>query len=248
MKIFLIGMIIISGNSLWAQSLAKVPDSVRKVVDDYNMVNKTAANNISNLIDNEDILKDKLVKLAFKNAGIIAADANIRIAEISRKKANSSFLSSVNLGANVNEFVVNNSPAANFFPKYNLGVTIPLDLFAKNKAEKNTADQMIIFNSSQKELLKANIKARVLIQYETYKEKKELVELQKMAMEEDIDAYERAQQDFKDEVITLEELNKIFKSSVYEKAILATKEKDLRIAIIQMEELIGVPFQKVLQK
>lgn len=248
MKIFLICMIIISGNSLWAQSLAKVPDSVRKVVDDYNMVNKTAVSNSSNLIDNEEILKDKLVKLAFKNAGITAADANIRIAEISRKKANSSFLSSVNLGANVNEFVVNNSPAANFFPKYNLGVTIPLDLFAKNKAEKNTADQMIIFNTSQKELLKANIKARVLMQYETYKEKKELVELQKMAMEEDIDAYERAQQDFKDEVITLEELNKIFKLSVYEKAILSTKEKDLRIAIIQMEEIIGVPIQKALQK
>lgn len=246
MKRILLIIILAYSNFLAAQSLSKVPDSVRKIVDEYTGVRKSG-DNLPIVKYSEDQIKSKLVNLALKNAQIDAADANISIAEIARKKANSSLLSSVNLGANVNEFVVNNSPAANFFPKYNFGLTLPLDAFAKNKAEKKTADQMIIFNKSQKEQLETNIKARVLIQYELYKEKKELVELQKIAMEDDVAAYERAQSDFKNDDITMEELNKIYKISITEKALLATKEKDLQIAIIQMEEIIGIPLEKALQ-
>jgi hypothetical protein len=143
--------------------------------------------------------------------------------------------------------VINNSPSASFFPKYNFGFSISLDAFAKNKAEKKTADQMIIFNKSQKEQLENNIRAKVLIQYELYKEKKELVQLQKIAMEEDVAAYEKAQNDFQNDEITMEELNKLYKATINEKALLVAKEKDLNIAIIQIEELIGMSLEKALQ-
>src|SRR5690606_17872625 len=143
-------------------SLSKMPDSVRKAVDEYNGVGQVVKTPQPALSD--DAIKEKLVKLALKNnAEVTAADANIRIAEISRKRANTSMLSSVNLGANANEFVINNSPAANFFPKYNIGVSIPLDLFAKNKAEKQTANQMITINTAQKEVIEKSIRAKVLI-------------------------------------------------------------------------------------
>ena len=155
-------------------------------------------------------------------------------------------LSSINLGANANEFVINNSPQANFFPKYNLGVSIPLDLFAKNKAEKQTANQMITINTAQKDIIEKTIRTKVLILYETYKEKKQIVELQKMAMEDDIAAYEKAQQDYADNIITLEDLNKIYKSSVNEKSILATKQKEYNISIIELEEAIGTSLAKAL--
>ena len=150
-------------------------------------------------------------------------------------------ISSVNVGANANEFVINNSPAANFFPKYNIGLSVPLDLFAKNKAEKQTASEMITINTAQKELIEKNIRAKVLILYETYKEKKAIVELQKMAMEDDIAAYEKAQQDYADNIITLEDVSKIYKSSVNEKSILATKQKEFNISVIELEQAIGVP-------
>jgi len=246
MKRILLIFILAYANCLHAQSLSRLPDSVRKIVDEYNGVSKSQVN-MPTVKYNDEQIKSKLVKLALKNAQIYAADANVSIAEIARQKANSSLLSSVNIGANVNEFVISGSPAANFFPKYNFGLSLPLDAFAKNKAEKKTADQMIIFNKSQKEQLENNIKARVLVQYELYKEKKELVELQKIAMEDDVAAYERAQNDFKNDDITIEELNKIYKASVAEKALLTTKEKDLNIAIIQIEELIGMSLEKALQ-
>jgi outer membrane protein TolC len=247
MKMLLVVLLIVSGNNIFAQSLGKMPDSVRKIVDEYTGVSKTV-NPPANIILSEDQIKTKFISLALKNAQITAADANVNIAEIARKKASSSMLSSINLGGNVNEFVINNSPQANFYPKFNLGVTIPLDIVSKNKAEKKTADQMIIISNAQRDQIVANIRARVLVQYEIYKERKEQVELQKIAMEDDLAAYERAQKDFKEDAITLEELNKIYKASIAEKSFLAAKERDLNVAIIQMEELIGVPLQTALQK
>lgn len=243
MRTLLISLLCFTITSVYAQTVAKMPDSVRRAVDEYNGVNRAPQ---TNGVPDDEVIKGRLVKLALKNAQLTAADANVEIAEIARKKAGSSILSSVNLGGNVNEFVINNSPAANFFPKYNAGVSIPLDLFAKTKAEKRTANQTIIVNKAQRDLVEANLKSRVLIQYEVYKERKEQVRLQKIAMEDDLAAYERAQKDFQEDAITLEELNKIYKTSITEKSFLAAKERDLQIAVLQLEEIIGVPLSSVI--
>jgi len=251
MKFFLSILFLISANFIVAQSLAKIPDSIRKVVvnENYGVKQNNANQSSSNYneIDKEEQVKTNLIKLAFKNAGLAIADANIEIAEIGRKRAKSSILNAVRIDGNVNEFVINGSTSAAFYPKYNLGLSLPLDIFAKNKAEKENANQMILISKFQKIQLEANIKSKVLSQYETYKEKKALVDLQKIAMDDNLAAYERAQIEYKDNNITLEELNDIYKVTIMEKAILVTKEKELRIAIIEIEELIGIPLQKVLQ-
>ena len=117
-----------------------------------------------------------------------------------------------------------------------------------NKAEKKTANQQIEISKLQKEQIQIILKSKVLVQYETYKEKKSLVEFQKITMEDDIAAYESAQKKFKDDLITLEELNNIYKSSIQGKAALVSKEKDLNISIIQLEEIIGVKLETVFTK
>lgn len=200
------------------------------------------------ILNNEDDIKAKLIFLVLNNGEAVAADANVRIAKIARKKANSSILGSVNLGGNVNEFVINNSPAANFFPKYNFGLTIPLDMFAKNRAEKRTADEMIIINTSQKALVNEALKAKVLSQYETYKEKKELLELQLILTEDDNAAYEKAQKDYKAELVTIEDVNRVYRQLIISRSTLASKQKELNVAIIEIEEMIGVPLKTVLEK
>ncbi len=248
MKLFFLFCFALLGNICHAQSLTKMPDSVRKVVDEYNGVTRqpTEAPAKSKISD-ENILKEKMVKLAIKNnPEMRMADANIEIAEIARNKAKSTLLSSVSLGGNANEFVINNSEAASFFPKYNIGMVIPLDLFAKAKAEKKTAIQNIAINTSQKDLIERTIRTKVLILYETYKEKKEIVELQKIAMEDDIASYEKAQQDYAANVITLDQLNKLYKASVNEKSILATKQKEYNVSVIELEQAIGTSLDKVL--
>lgn len=249
MKKYLI-VILFYGHTTTAQTLSKMPDSIRRIVDDYNGVSKLfTKSKIQNVqLKEEDLVKEKLIDFALNNDQIKAAAANISISKIARKKANTSLLSSVTLGANVNEFAITNSQIATLLPKYNLGLSVPLDIFARNKAEKNTADQLILVSEFQKKLLEKNLKAKVLVQYEIYKEKLALLQYQKIAMEENVAEYELAQKNFKDAIITIDELNKIYRALTGEKASLATKEKDLNIAIIQMEEIIGVPLKSVLAK
>ena len=198
--------------------------------------------------NNEDsAIKERLVALAMENPALKAADANIEIAKIAEKKAKSSFLSSVTLGGNVNEFVVNNSEAANFFPKYNAGVLIPLDIFSRTKAEKKTAAQNLIINTQSKESQAREIRTAVLVLYENYKEKREILLLEKSSIEYDYSAYEAAQKSYSDGEILLEDMNKTHQTYLTEKSKLVSKEKDLNIAILQLEQVINVPLSEVIK-
>jgi outer membrane protein TolC len=229
-----------------SQRIPQVPDSVRKKYQLNNprqVANKTV--DLSSL-NQDSLIKIKLVQLASNNPVIIAADANIRIAGFELDKARNSWLSSVSAGANINEFVINNSPAANFFPKYNLGLTIPLNIISKTKSEKNIASQNIIINTENKKERLRMMKTMVLSLYEEYKEKKELVRLQKIAMDDDYQAYLAAQKNYADGNIELEDMNRIYKSYIGEQGKLITKDKELNIAIIQLEELINMPLEMAL--
>ncbi|HRO18606.1 MAG TPA: TolC family protein, partial [Ferruginibacter sp.] len=136
-------------SELNAQALGRVPDSVRKQYDPppQNM-QRTQMYNANGVqvteVDVDSLIKIKLVKLAIKNHPAVGmAEANTRIAEADYNRAKRSWMSSVSFGANINEFVVSNPDAANFFPKYNLGAMVPLDLFSRMKREKKVATEQI---------------------------------------------------------------------------------------------------------
>ncbi len=229
-----------------AQRIPQVPDSVRKK---YRLNNpRPAAVKALDLsaLNQDSLIKVKLVQLAYDNPAFAVADANIRIAELEQKRANYSWLSSLNAGANINEFVINNSPAASFFPKYNLGISIPFNIISKSKAEKKIAAQNLIINNENKKEKLQVMKTVVLSLYENYKEKKELLRLQKIGMDDDYQAYLAAQKNYADGSIELDEMNRIYKSYVSEQGKLITKEKELNIAVIQLEELIDMPLQAAL--
>jgi outer membrane protein TolC len=175
------------------------------------------------------------------------ADANIRISELELKRAKSSWLSSFNAGANINEFVINNSPAANFFPKYNLGIGIPFNIIAKAKSEKKIAAQNVIINNEYKKEKIQSMRTLVFSLYEEYKEKKELLRLQKISMDDDYQAYLAAQKNYADGNIELDEMKRIYKTYVSQQSLLVTREKELNIATIQIESLINMPLEIALQ-
>jgi outer membrane protein TolC len=165
MKMFLFVYFFTLIGQVYSQSLNKVSDSTRNLVNEYKGNKKTLSTSDFTVQTEDERIVEKLLKLALKNPQIASADANLKIAEISRKKAGSSLLNSISAAGNINEFTINGTAAAAFYPKYNLGIIVPFDIFARTQAEKNSADQMIIINTSQRLLIEANLKARVLIQY-----------------------------------------------------------------------------------
>ncbi len=237
MKIFFFCCITFLAEVACAQRIQQVPDSLRK---------KPEVSIIQQAPDNDQEIKNRLVRFALKNPAFNADDAAIEIAVLNRKKASSSWLSSVTLGGNINEFVVNNSPAGNFYPKYNLGVLVPLDLYSRNKNERKVGDQNIIIANAAKEQRMNEIKAETLIRYENYKEQKELVNLEKISVDNNYSDYLAAQNNYADGSIAVDVLNKIYQGYVLEQFKLVTLKKQLNVAIIQLEEIIGVSLSKAL--
>ena len=194
----------------------------------------------------DSVNKIRLVSLAMNNPNMRIADANIRIAERDLEMARLGYLSSLSLGANINEFVIRNSSAASFFPKYNFGISVPFDIISRNKRERRVAEEKVTISNEVKKDRMNFVKTEVLIRYENYKEKKENVFLQRTYMEYDFSAYESAQKSYADGNMTLEEMNKSYQAYILERSKLVSKERDLNIAIIQLEEMIGVPLAVVI--
>ncbi len=230
--IFLICALLFAGQT-FAQRIQQVPDSLRKQP-------------VVQPVNEEEAIKNHLVKLAQKNPAFTADDAAIEIAELNRKKANSSWLNSVVIGGNLNEFSINNSPAGNFYPKYNFGVQLPLDIYARNKNERKVGDQNIIIANAAKADRMNRVKAETLIRYENFKEQKELANLQKISVDNNYSDYLAAQSNFADNTITVDVLNKIYQGYVFEQFKLVQLKKELNVAIIQLEEMIGIPLAKAI--
>ena len=233
MKIVFLVCFLFFGNQIFAQRIAQVPDSLRKQP-------------VVQAVDEDAAIKAHLVKLAQKNPTFLSDDATIEIAELNRKKANSSWLSSVVIGGNLNEFSINNSPAGNFYPKYNFGVQIPLDIYARNKNERKVGDQNIIIANAAKADRMNRVKAETLIRYENFKEQRELSNLQKISVDNNYSDYLAAQSNFADNVITVDVLNKIYQGYVLEQFKLVELKKELNVAVIQLEEMIGMPLAKAI--
>ena len=129
----------------------------------------------------DSIIKQKLVELAMKNPAFTEADALVNSAGYELKRAKTSWLNTITVGGNVNEFVVNNTTingvaASTLYPKYNVGLNIPLGLFGRQ--EKNLSVEKIKLYQAQKEA-KTEMKKEVLIRYENYKEKRDLLDFRR---------------------------------------------------------------------
>lgn len=247
MRLFVLIFLILIGESAFCQRVNQVPDSLRKNQSDLNdKTSRVVQEDANQSITADDFVKNKLVKLALKNPGLAIDDANIEIAILNRKKAGSSWLSSVALGGNVNEFVIKNSPQSNFYPKYNAGISVPLDIFSRLGNEKKIADQNIVIAEYTKKSHESEIKLLVLTRYENFKEKNELVTLQNIYLANQLSDYQLAQESFKDGSISIDALNKIYQNYMTEKNRLVSYKRDLNVAVFELEEVIGMPLQKAI--
>jgi outer membrane protein TolC len=202
---------------------------------------------ISNSVNNsipDSAIRERLIVLAMSNPAITEANAMVNSAQYELKRAKTSWLNTVSVSGNINELVVNNTtingmPASTLFPKYNVGVNLPLGMFSKQ--EKNISKEKVKVFEAQKEGKTRAIRKEVLIRYENYKEKKELFELQKQMTDGQYSNYQQKQKEYASrEISKLEEVNKEFELWVEQRSKQRTKEKELKVAELELEELIGM--------
>ncbi|HSF46003.1 MAG TPA: TolC family protein, partial [Chitinophagaceae bacterium] len=142
-------------------------------------------------------VREKLVDLAFQNPLVVIKDAEIAIAENNLKRAKYSWTNTLSAQANINEFTLNGSPNAAFWPKYNFGVIVPFDIITRTSAEIRNARETIDMTIAMKEDTYRRLRAEVLQRFEDYLLHKELFDMTSLIVDEAYTGFLSMQEKYK---------------------------------------------------
>ena len=203
-------------------------------------------------------IREKLVSLALQNPTFEIADHNLAIAEYNIRIAKGSWLNTISAQGNLNEYAINppkassnGSTTVNFattYPRYNFGITIPFDIFTKIPNNIKIARENYLIAMAQKNDKFREIKALVLTKYEDYLLTKQKLELQTQITQDEFALYKKAEKDFDDNVIKLEDFNKSAAAWVASQIVKLDYQRNLNVAKIELEKMIGIKLEEVMQQ
>lgn len=207
------------------------------------------------LIDSTRVMtiRERLVQLALQNPNYEIADRQIAIANYQLKKAKNSILGKTSLNLNGNEytFKLKSIPGDNnnlLFPLFNLGVSVPFDIFSSRKNEIGVAKETLSMAEAAKNQRFREIKAEILSKYEDYLMYKQKLEYESQIAQDAEAIFLQAEKDFSDGIIKQEDYNKAYKDRTEEKTKLAEIVRNFNVIKIEIEKMIGIPLDEVLQQ
>jgi outer membrane protein TolC len=195
--------------------------------------------------DSMDI-KEQLVNLAIQNSSYQIDDANIQIAEYNLRKAKNSWFNNIGVTGNINEFAVTNSTVASYYPKYNLGVTIPLGLFSTHSNDVKIATKVVEINALQKTEKEKALRREVLTRFENFLERKDNLKIENETVQEVQTTYIKAKNDYSASLTTIDKMTTAFREYNDELQKQRTAERNYNVAYIELEELVGFRLRDVL--
>ncbi len=193
-------------------------------------------------------IKDQLVELALQNSDLEIANVNSRIAEYNIQKAKAAWLDMVTITGNLNELTVNKSIYANYWPKYNLGLSIPLGTFGRRNNDVKIAKEQVTINEIQKKERIKTIRTEVLKRFENYLEKKDIYEVQVESTQAFYTIFLKSKSQYAASSLSIERLNEVSKYYNDELIKQRTAEKNMNVAYLELEEMVGFKVRDVLSR
>ena len=198
---------------------------------------------------------EKLVQLAWQNNPANQELINkAKAAKYQVGLAKWSWLQTIRASGNLNEYTIDperartqNPTFTPFFPRYNFGLTVSLGTIFLTPIEARVARSTYQATEDQVNQQKVTLRAEVLTRYQNYLMNQKLFEIQNEVTEDEYSEFLLMEQDFKAGDVTLEEYKESLKAYNEELTKRITLERDLRIAQIALEELIGVRLEDVPQ-
>jgi outer membrane protein TolC len=195
-------------------------------------------------------IREKLVQLAMQNPAYEMVDHASLAASYQIKIAKSAYLGLLSAQGNINEFTIskptyNGTQIPYYYPRYNLALNIPFDIFTRTTNNVKIAQENYYITAAAKNQKFREIKADVLSKYEVYLLAKQLVELQGKITQSEYATLKRAESDFSENLIKLDEVERAQKSYINEQVKSLTLQKDLNLSKIEIEKVIGVPIEDV---
>src|ERR1700730_5515007 len=194
-------------------------------------------------------IREKLVQLAMQNPTYEIADRQLNKSIYELRRAKGSWLSPVQVSGNLNEFSIQkNNSVPSFFPRYNFGITIPLDLFTTKNNDVKIARENILISEAEKNQKYREIKAEVLTRWEDYLMYKEKLDIQARITQDQYTIYLTKEKDYQDGIINQEEYNKYYTSYSENKSRISECVRNVNVAKLMPEQMIGVPLEQALNK
>lgn len=146
--------------------------------------------------------EEKLVQLAWKNHPSNQLLYNkLQVAKHETKIASSEWLNTIRITGNLNEFTIDQSNDVNnraqFFPRYNFGVQIPLGIFSGTSNQVKKGRQLEQVAQYNIEAQKLEVRALVLTLYNNYIMHREIFNLKSQELEEATASFVLLEQRFK---------------------------------------------------
>jgi outer membrane protein TolC len=196
-------------------------------------------------------IRERLVQLAMQNPSYEMVDHASLASSYQIRIAKSAYLGLFSAQGNINEFTITGSPTTNgqnvpyYYPRYNFALNIPFDIFARTTNNVKIAKENYYITMAAKNEKFREIKADVLTKYENYLLAKQLVELQGKITQSEYATLKRAESDFGENLVKLEEVDKAQKNYISEQVKSLTLQKDLNVTKIEIEKVIGVKIEEV---
>jgi outer membrane protein TolC len=193
-------------------------------------------------------IREKLVQLAIQNPTYEVADRKVAIANQELAKTKNKILGQVVLSANLNEFSINPPKDGYniYYPRYNIGATLPLDLFITRSKEINIAKENLGIAQAERNERYRLIKAEVLTAYEDYLMAKQKLEFQSQITQDAFQEYKQQERDFSDGIIEQKDYNAGFKKWTDEQSKKIEMQRNLNVIKLNLEAMIGMPFDELL--
>ncbi len=196
-------------------------------------------------------IRERLVQLALQNPTYEVADRQVAITVYTLRMAKSSWLSMISIQGNLNEFAIdpkasNNTPI--YYPKYNFGINLPLDIFSKTTNNVRIARENYMIAIAEKNDKYRQIRVDVLTKYEDYIVAKEKLQYQIQITQDEYTLYIRTQKDYSDGIIKAEDFNISYKSWVNEMSRKLDMQRNFNVSKLLIEQMIGVKLDDVLSQ
>jgi len=133
------------------------------------------------------------------------------------------------------------------FPRFNFGARISLGTLINNPKERRKAEYELKITELERDQEKLAIRAKTLERYQNYLLANEILLTRKQAEEDSYQTYLLVKEKFRRGDAELDDHNSASTSYFNAKEKFISAKSDVKVAIIQLEEMIGIPFADALK-
>lgn len=193
--------------------------------------------------------EERLVQLAWKNhptSKIVVQ--RVEQAQALKAKTSWSWLDNFYVQANVNEFTGNTEAdgwGRAFYPKYNLGVKLPIGTFVNTPLASKAAKDQVLINEFDVNARKLAVRRDVLQTIEKLRERFKIIKLRERIKEDYLLMFQDAEKKFKEGKITLEFYRGTIQAYSLQEEEIIQAQSLFNQERIALEELVGVELKDI---